>query len=234
MTDFRGRGFAIADIRLTPDQCDHLAASIPTVASGRGGVRDLLHHPTVLQLLRHKQLGDYLWSLVGRELVAVNARLLDKTPEANWRVAWHQDRMIAVREQREVAGYGPWSFKSGVPHVEPPSAVLQQMLAVRVHLDPSGVENGPLRVIPGSHELGKIADGDVAGAVAMSEPFEIAVDRGTIVVMRPLLLHASSPSRTPAHRRVLHIELAPIDAISPLHWDQPVHLTRAAELPLKR
>src|SRR5207237_89348 len=119
-----------------------------------------------MRLLRHESLGRYLWSLLGRDLVAVKATLFDKTPESNWRVQWHQDRAIAVKERLDVPGYGPWSSRCGSLHVEPPSEVLAQMIAVRVHLDPCDSENGPLRVIPGSHRSGKLSDRQLA-AVGM-------------------------------------------------------------------
>lgn len=226
--DFNTRGFTTADIELTYEQCDHLASSVPAVAPGRGGVRGLVEHPSVLQLLHHKKLGAYLWSVVGRDLVAVKATLFDKTTDSNWRVQWHQDRVIAIRERMDVAGYGPWSMKAGVPHVEPPASVLEQMLAVRLYLDESGPDNGPLRVIPGSHEWGKLTDEEVQERAAGAESVELLADKGAFVLMRPLLVHASSPAMVPSHRRVLHIEFAPAEAISPLQWQTAIPLRRAA------
>src|SRR4051794_7757164 len=63
------------------------------------------------------------------------AILFDKTSETNWKVAWHQDLTIPVREKREVSGYGPWSVKDGVAHVQPPIAILEDMITLRLHLD---------------------------------------------------------------------------------------------------
>lgn len=228
MIDLDGRGFAVADVALTREQCDHIASSLPAVTGGRGGVGGLISHPTVLQLLLHRQLGAYLWSVVGRELVAVKATLFDKMLESNWRVQWHQDRVIAIRERMHVAGYGPWSMKAGIPHVEPPDSVLEQMLAVRVYLDDSGPDNGPLRVIPGSHESGKLVENVLQQLVATATPVALHVTKGTLLIMRPLLVHSLSPARAAEHRRVLHIEFAPVEAISPLQWQAAVQLRRRA------
>ncbi|HYI09882.1 MAG TPA: phytanoyl-CoA dioxygenase family protein [Thermoanaerobaculia bacterium] len=228
MTDLHARGFALAQISLSSTQCDHIASAIPSVSAGRGGVRGLVSHPTVLQILHHKQLGDYLWSVVGRELVAVKATLFDKTVASNWRAQWHQDRVIAIRERMDVPGYGPWTVKAGVPHVEPPASVLEQMLALRVYLDESGPENGPLRVLPGSHHLGKLDDDEIQRLAEAETPAEVHARKGEFLLMRPLLVHSSSPSIAPDHRRVLHIELAPAEAISPLQWQTAVQLRRAA------
>lgn len=228
MNDLDGAGYALADLVLADHQCGHIARSLPAVGSGRGGVRNLISHPTVLQLLVHQSFGRYLWSVIGRELVAVKATLFDKTTDNKWRVQWHQDRAIAVREQLDIAGYGPWSTKAGSLHVEPPAEVLSQMLAVRIHLDGCGSENGPLRVIPGSHLLGKLPDARIAELVAAEAMVELHVPQGALVLMRPLLVHSSVPPREAGHRRVLHIEFAPPESISPLQWHTAVPMRRAA------
>src|SRR5262245_19978769 len=67
-------------------------------------------------------------SVLGRGCQPVRAVLLDKTPATNWSVPWHQDRTIAVAERVEVAGFGPWTVKSGLLHVAPPFDVLAAML----------------------------------------------------------------------------------------------------------
>lgn len=229
MDDLDGDGYALADITLAAEQCDHIASSLPSLTGApRGGIRNLISHPTVVKLLNHQRLGAYLWSVIGRDLVAVKATLFDKTVESNWRVQWHQDRTIAVRERHQVAGYGPWSMKAGVPHVEPPTQVLAQMLAVRVHLDECDGTNGALRVIPETHRGGKLSDEEIAEAVDSGRVADIYVPRGGLLLMRPLLIHSSTVSTAPQHRRVLHIEFAPPDAISPLHWHSAVVLRRAA------
>jgi ectoine hydroxylase-related dioxygenase (phytanoyl-CoA dioxygenase family) len=228
VNDLESAGYTVADIVLAQHQCDYAASSLPVVPAGRSGVRNLISHPTVAAFLTHEKLGSYLWSQTGRELVAVKATLFDKTPERNWRVQWHQDRAIAVKERMDVRGYGPWSSKAGTPHVDAPAEVLSQMISVRVHLDDCGSENGPLLVIPGSHHRGALSDEELA-ELASSDSFdEVCVPRGAIVLMRPLLVHASRPARTASSRRVLHIELAPVEAISPLQWHTAVPLRRAA------
>jgi ectoine hydroxylase-related dioxygenase (phytanoyl-CoA dioxygenase family) len=228
VNDLGGDGYALADLVLTESQCAHIASSLPSIAGGQGGVRNLIGHPTVMSLLTHARIGRLLWSEIGRNLVAVKATLFDKTGEANWRVQWHQDRTIAVKERLEVSGYGPWSTKAGAVHVEAPDQVLAQMVALRIHLDDCGPENGPLRVIPGSHQHGKLKDDAIQELVAGGRMVELYVPQGSFLLMRPLLVHASSPARVPQHRRVLHLEFAPKEAISPLEWHETVSLNRAA------
>ena len=92
-------GYQVADLALSKGQCEQAASSIPGVSGGRAGVRDLIQHPTVRRMLSHQRLAALLYSVIGRDLVAVKATLFDKTPQANWRVQWHQDRVIAVDVQ---------------------------------------------------------------------------------------------------------------------------------------
>jgi hypothetical protein len=224
--DFRSAGFAITNVSLSPLQCDHIASSLPAVNSGiRGGVRGLATHPTVLQLLRHQQLGAYVWSAVGRELVAVRVTLFD---EAVGPTGWHQDRRIAVRERMNIAGFGPWASKAGVLEVEPPASVLEQMLLVCIYLEGSGADSGPLRVLPGSHEYGKLGDDEIRTRVATETSLDIHASTGALLLMRPLLVRTFSPSETSGHRRMLQIEFAPAEAISPLQWQTAIQLRRAA------
>jgi ectoine hydroxylase-related dioxygenase (phytanoyl-CoA dioxygenase family) len=156
--------------------------------------------------------------VLGPGCFVVRAILLDKTAGANWKVAWHQDLTIAVRERVEAPGFGPWSEKAGIPHVQPPRGVLERMLTVRVHLDHCGRDNGPVQVIPGSHARGRLAADEIARWRDGREPFLCTSPRGGALVMRPLVLHASSPATKPGHRRVVHLEFAADELPHGLEW----------------
>jgi hypothetical protein len=93
---------------------------------------------------------------MGAAARAVRILYFDKTPEMNWAVPWHQDRTIAVTDRVDVAGFAPWSVKGGIHHVEPPEAILRGMVALRLHLDDCGVDNGPLMAVRGSFRLGRV------------------------------------------------------------------------------
>jgi len=96
--------------------------------------------------------------------------------------------------------------------------VLERMLAVRVHLDNCMAENGPVRVMSGSHTVGKLAACEVDEWRARSPSVDCLVARGGILAFRPLLLHASSPAIRPGHRRVVHLEFAVGDLPDRLDW----------------
>jgi len=155
--------------------------------------------------------------LIGDRARPVKLTIFDKSPTANWVVPWHQDVTIAVRERREAEGFGPWSEKEGVPHVQPPAEILKQMVAIRVHLDDTPASNGALRVVPGSHRHGKLDDSARALRDELGERV-CEVQAGDAHAMSPLLLRASSKAERPTRRRVIHLEFASVELPGGLDW----------------
>ncbi|MBL8235790.1 MAG: phytanoyl-CoA dioxygenase family protein [Bryobacterales bacterium] len=220
---FAEDGFATAPGVATPAEVDRLLRAVEQARDelavrSRGGVyaiRNLLSVvPAVTEWANSAACRELVEPVLGPTAQAVRGILFDKTPEANWKVPWHQDLTIAVRKRAEVAGYGPWTVKAGVPHVQPPVAVLERMLAVRLHLDNCGEENGPVRVVPGSHRYGRTDAPPETGR----EVVTCTVARGGVLLMCPLLWHASSPAASAAHRRVIHIEFAAAALPRELEW----------------
>ncbi len=109
-------------------------------------------------------------------------------------------------------------MKTGVQHVQPPVAILERMLTVRVHLDDCDAENGPLRMLPGSHAAGVLSPGEIRAWRHRTAVVECIVPAGGALLMRPLVLHASSASIVPRHRRVIHIEYAAAELPGGLRW----------------
>jgi ectoine hydroxylase-related dioxygenase (phytanoyl-CoA dioxygenase family) len=164
--------------------------------------------PVVAKLAHDARLLALTRQVLGAAAVPYRATLFDKSADANWLVIWHQDTALPLRRQEDRAGWGPWSMKSGVIYAHAPTAALDRVLALRVHLDDSTPSNGPLRVLPGTHRLGVLSDTDVSTLAQQNEPVDCVVARGGVLGMRPLTVHASSKSRSDAPRRVLHIEYA--------------------------
>jgi ectoine hydroxylase-related dioxygenase (phytanoyl-CoA dioxygenase family) len=217
------RGWAITPPVLSAGQVSSLRADLETVTpDGRGGARNLLEQASIAALAASCTVRSFAAAVLGSNAFAVRALLFDKTPTANWKVSWHQDLSIPTRTREDVDGYGPWSEKAGVPHVQPPVAILERMLAVRLHLDPSCADNGPVRVLSGSHRLGRLAGAQIDSLRAQHDEIECLVAEGGILAFRPLLLHASAPARAPLHRRVIHIEYAAAELLSPLEWHRRI------------
>ncbi|HEU4560047.1 MAG TPA: phytanoyl-CoA dioxygenase family protein [Longimicrobium sp.] len=223
---FEEDGYALIPDVVSPDRVDALLAAIEA-AEGEGvrrrdsvyAIRNLLEAvPAVRDLARSPQVRALVEPVLGPDAFAVRGILFDKTPDANWKVAWHQDLTIAVHERHDVEGFGPWSDKAGVVHVQPPAAVLERMVTVRLSLDPCGPENGPVNVIPGSHRHGRLSADEVQRGRTEEAAVSTCLAAGGMLLLRPLLLHASSPSTSPAHRRVVHLEFAAGELPGGLEW----------------
>lgn len=167
---------------------------------------------------RDGAVGAVAVALTSNAARPVRAVMFDKTPAANWIVAWHQDRTIAVRERLEVDHFGPWSRKDDVLHVAPPFEVLARMVTLRVHLDRVDEANAPLRVALGSHAFGRVP-ADQAEALASSVPQAVCLaEVGDIWAYRTPILHASDRALAPGHRRVLQVDYADFDLPDGLVW----------------
>ncbi len=187
--------------------------------SGIYGARNLLREcPAVAALASDPKLLAPVVAVLGPEAFPVRGLFFDKLPGANWEVGWHQDLSIAVAERLETPGFGAWSVKKGVVHVQPPASILENMLTVRVHLDDCGEDNGPLRVLRGSHGHGRLTDEQIEKWKRPGGEVTCIVPKGGVLLMRPLLLHASSPARNPRHRRVIHLEYASAGLPGGLRW----------------
>lgn len=226
-------GFGIVEHVLTPTQERELADAIQdcdnsTVSHPNGGVyamRNLLDVGAVRQVARSEEVLALARPILGAGAFPVRGLYFDKRREANWKVPWHQDISVAVRHRRDAPGFGPWSVKAGVVHVQPPLSVLKRMLTVRLHLDKCDSEHGPLRVLPGSHECGVLKADEIRQFRATTEEAHCLVGRGGAVVMRPLLLHASSEATGAGHRRVVHLEYAAEQLPGGIEWREPGMLT---------
>jgi ectoine hydroxylase-related dioxygenase (phytanoyl-CoA dioxygenase family) len=202
------------DLELLRAEADRLANE-----AGSSCVRHLRSRSEIFHRLAFS--GSFT-SLLPNDMIPVRSILFDKNATDNWPVAWHQDVTISVKEKVELDGYGLWSIKDGVPHVQPPSELLENMVTIRLHLDNTPSENEALRVIPRSHLLGKIPFDEIAEQVWNQEVI-CACSAGDVLLMKPLILHSSRRSEFLAskatRRRVIHIEYARASDLHPsLQW----------------
>lgn len=222
-------GFAVVSGVLTDDEIGVAIAAVQSsgatdgAAGAKWGSRRLLSAcRAIARLAASAAVRRLVEPVLGAEAFAVRGLWFDKLPEANWKVAWHQDLAIAVCERHEAAGFSGWSVKDGVPHVQPPGDILARMLSVRLHLDESHAANGPLRVIPGSHRYGRLSAAEIERWSRERESFTCLAPCGGAIVFRPLLLHASSAAAEPGHRRVIQLEFAAEELPGGLKWHEQV------------
>lgn len=213
------RGFALIENFVSDDLVETLFGALANaLCSDRPGTRQLHQRvPAIGVFLRSSEMASLIQELIPGGF-AVRSILFDKTPQTNWRVGWHQDLSICVKERHDVPGFSAWSMKEGVHHVQPPIALLERMLTVRLHLDDSGDDNGPLKVIPGTHRHGRLSSNAINDWRNKGLIETCVIPRGGAVIIKPLLLHSSSQATKPSHRRVMHIEFASEALPKPLEW----------------
>jgi ectoine hydroxylase-related dioxygenase (phytanoyl-CoA dioxygenase family) len=204
------QGFAIIPGILEPKEVHGLLDAFARVdlPRSRAGVRHAMKLPAVAAVAHDARFMEIAREILGGEAFPFRATLFDKSPTANWLVVWHQDTALPLQERREAPGWGPWSVKDGVIYAHAPESALRLVLALRIHLDDSTAENGPLRVLPRTHTQGVLTDEAVHDLSTQIAAVDCVVPQGGVVAMRPLIVHASSKSQVENPRRVLHIEYA--------------------------
>jgi len=172
----------------------------------------------IAKLAHSEKIKTEARAILGEEPQLIRAIIFDKTPEKNWLVSWHQDRTISVNKKQSIDGWGPWSLKDNTHHVQPSESVLNNMVTFRIHLDNSNSGNGCLKVIPNSHNYGVLKQSEINSLINECKHVECEANAGDMLIMRPLLLHASSKAVIPNHRRVIHLEFSHYQLPDGLHW----------------
>ncbi len=204
--------------QLTADQIEALRTLADERIGDRPGTRLDGELRLAALLATSGPIGGVAARLTSSAARAVRAVLFDKTVDANWTVAWHQDRTIPVVARIDVDGFEPWTVKDGVPHVAPPFDVLARMVTLRVHLDAVDDANAPLRIMLGSHRLGRIAADQAVGVAVSGKQSVCYAEPGDIWAYRTPILHMSERAATPARRRVLQVDYADFDLPGGLEW----------------
>jgi hypothetical protein len=195
---------------LSDRECDELLLALDTESIGRSraGARHLMSHPAVAALADDDRLLTIACRALGTQAVPFRATLFEKSARSNWLVVWHQDTALPLASHVDSPEWGPWSTKAGVLYAHAPAWALSRVVALRVHLDACHAENGPLRVVPGSHRHGVLTDEEVFRMARAQPSVDCLVPRGGVLAMRPLVIHSSPKTVTAEPRRVLHIEYA--------------------------
>jgi ectoine hydroxylase-related dioxygenase (phytanoyl-CoA dioxygenase family) len=195
-----------------------LEAAIAEYPPDQAGVRIFGDAVLARLLAADGLIGKTVAQIIGRSAQPVRAILFDKSPVNNWALGWHQDRTIAVKARHDVDGFGPWSVKARVHHVEPPFYYMERLHTVRIHLDDVDESNAPLLVAVGSHKLGRVSESAVEVATSKCEIVECHAKAGDFWLYSTAILHASMSSSSEARRRVLQVDYADFDLPQPLQW----------------
>ena len=213
-------GFAVIENCCSQAECDSIAAHLETITCA--GTRCLLNSDwcQTLSMTLKNRLTATIPDI--SRLAAVQCTFFNKSTTNNWFVAYHQDRSIPVASSDSAKDLPGWSQKEGMTFVLGPDELLAVMIAIRLHIDDSTADNGPLRVIPDSHRAGTLSPQQIEKIRQSSADNQLTVGTGGVIAMRPLLLHASSKSRTMANRRVLHFLFGPTEIPAGLEWRRAV------------
>ena len=206
----RDSGYATHDRVFRREETDRVldALSRAEVWRSKAGARHLFVVPVVRELANDQRLMDLAAHYLGRDPTPFRATLFDKSPGANWLVAWHQDTALPLSARIDDPEWGPWSTKAGVLYAHAPAWALERVIALRFSLDDSTPSNGPLRVLPGTHRDGVLSHEQIERLSRANVPVDCVTAAGGVVMMRPLTVHASSKSSDDRARRVVHIEYA--------------------------
>lgn len=223
-SSFEELGFKLVEGGLAGADCLALEADLQVVLNGADqvpshGVRNLLRaSPELRARACGAPLANLAAAALGKPCTPVKGIYFDKCPDANWVVPWHQDLTIALAEQHQVPGFENWTCKHGAFHAQPPVQVLEDQVTLRIHLDDCPDSNGALRVVPGSHRLGRLTPERIRELRESAGEVSCAAKRGDILVMSPLILHASPKALEPSHRRIVHVEYSAARLPEPLRW----------------
>lgn len=202
----RDCGFLTIPGVLSQAEVSSLSAEVAAMQRGRAGARHVLANPAVRRVANDPRLVALAIELLGAPALPFKCTLFDKSPLRNWLVTWHQDLALPIRSRVDADGWGPWSTKANCLYALAPAAVLERVVALRVHLDDSTSDNGPLRVLPDTHRLGRLSETRITELAREIPAVECVVPAGGVVALRPLTVHASSKAMSRLPRRVLHFE----------------------------
>lgn len=186
-------------------------SALPVNQKNRGiyGVRNLLKlSPKIKEFSESVIVRRIAEKYLGTQVKVVRAIYFDKTTVANWKVPWHQDLTVALRQKIDTKGFTVWTLKDEIYHAQPPIPILEKMLTLRFHLDDSDETNGALKVFPKTHKFGRLDATKIQVVKSNNTAALCVTKKGDCLLMKPLILHSSSSGIYPKHRRVIHLEFS--------------------------
>jgi ectoine hydroxylase-related dioxygenase (phytanoyl-CoA dioxygenase family) len=172
--------------------------------------------PETLPYIFNQNLKDIIESTLGKGYFITKSIYFDKPEKSNWFVAYHQDLTISVDKKIEIENFENWTIKQNQFAVQPPKEILENNFTIRIHLDHTTKENGALKVINNSHSKGIFR---VENLQTENETI-CEVEKGGIMIMKPLLFHASNKTTNNERRRVIHIEFSNQELPNELEWSE--------------
>lgn len=174
--------------------------------------------PDVKDLIFNENLKKIIKEIFGENYFVVKSIYFDKPEKSNWYVAYHQDLTISVDKKIDLENFGPWTTKQNQFAVQPPLDILENIFTIRIHLDDTDENNGALKVVPKSHAKGIYRPETIDWSVETENICN--VEKGGVMIMKPLLLHGSNRTTNGKKRRVIHIEFSDKELPEQLCWSE--------------
>jgi len=174
--------------------------------------------PETLPFIFNEKLQEIIACTFGEGFFITKSIYFDKPEKSNWFVAYHQDLTISVDRKIEVENFENWTVKQNQFAVQPPTEILENNFTIRIHIDNTTKDNGALKVINNSHSKGILR---IENLDFKNEKETICeVERGGIMIMKPLLFHASNKTTNNERRRVIHLEFSKKHLPNGLEWSE--------------
>ncbi len=181
--------------------------------------------PETAKLIFNNNLKTVVRQLFGDDYFVVKSIYFDKPETSNWFVSYHQDLTISVNKKVELQNFGPWTVKQNQFAVQPPLDILKNIFTVRIHLDDTDENNGALKVIAKSHLKGIYRPETIDWKTEVETICK--VQKGGLMIMKPLLLHSSSKTINSKKRRVIHIEFSNVKLPTEIQWAEKIEKANA-------
>ncbi|KMQ65511.1 phytanoyl-CoA dioxygenase [Chryseobacterium angstadtii] len=222
------KGFTVIPSVFSEEEIEKITETIQNADTSGGNFRKsddlfavrqfLKEIPEVKELVFNDTVKTIVRVLFGEKYVAVKSIYFDKPETSNWYVAYHQDLTISVDKKLDMQGFGPWTTKKNQFAVQPPLPILENICTIRIHLDDTDENNGALKVVPGSHAKGIYRPETIDWNTETEEICN--VEKGGIMIMKPLTLHGSNRTTDGRRRRVIHIEFSDLELPQELQWSE--------------
>jgi len=220
------KGFSIVDQIYNDSEIDSLISFIDNAdqtnttfrkSADLFAIRQVVKEiPEILPLVFNDNLKNLISSILGNDYFIVKSIYFDKPENSNWYVAYHQDLTISVDKKAEIENFVNWTKKQNQFAVQPPISILENIVTLRIHLDETNSENGALKVIENSHSKGIFRPEKINWE--NEKEITCNVNKGGVMLMKPLVLHSSGRTTNNKKRRVIHIELSNINLPKELNW----------------
>lgn len=230
-TEVLEKGFTVINDIFSDQEIENIAALIQNIDSSNDtfrrsqdlfAIRQFLKEiPEVTNFIFNDRIKTIIKEIFGEKYFSVKSIYFDKPEKSNWYVAYHQDLTISVDRKIDVPNFGPWTTKQNQFAVQPPLNILENVYTIRIHLDDTDEDNGALKIVPKSHAKGIYRPETIDWKVESEEICK--VEKGGVMIMKPLLLHGSNRTTNGKKRRVIHIEFSDMELPQELQWSERIH-----------